>query len=219
MPAAIPALVTMAGTMIINAQNKKAMRKATAADREEMAAEKIKFDKKLAEYEESEFISLDEEALKQENIFEDVDMTKDVLKAADYAQEQFQQRQANIMEALRGTAGAAGIAGLATSLSTTAAAETRETGITIGQQLAQGRRMAMQEQSRLNAQERAIRIANMEGARQFEMDKMSTLIGVSGKKIKGAREYISGTEKAYMGRAGAQSQALGSALSNVNFGS
>ena len=217
MPAAIPALVTTAGTMIINAQNRKAMRKATAADRQEMTEEKARFEERLKTYEESEFIPIDVDALKQENLMEDVDMTKDVLKAADYAQEQFQQEQANIMAALQGTAGASGIAGLATSLSVGAADQARKTGITIGQQLAQGRMAARQEQARLNAQDRAVRLANMEGARQFELDKMSTLIGVSGKKIKGARDYIAGTEKAYMQKSGAESQALGSALSNVQW--
>ena len=128
------------------------------------------------------------------NIFED--LTVDT-QAADYAREQFQQQQANIMQGMRGAAGASGIAGLAQSLSGQAAKQARETQLTIGQQLQQNRKMQMQEQARLNAQQRQIQLANMEGARQFELDKMSTLIGVSGQKIAGAQGAIAQRQQMY----------------------
>ena len=145
------------------------------------------FDKRLADYEKSEFQPLDADALRQENVFED--LTVDT-QAADYAREQFQQQQANIMQGMRGAAGSSGVAGLAQSLSMQAKDQARQTQMTIGQQLQQNRKLQMQEQSRLNTQQSQIQIANMEGARQFELDKMSTLIGVAGQRISGARAGI-----------------------------
>ena len=50
--------------------------------------------------------------------------------------------------------------------------------------------MQMQEQSRLQGQDRQIQLANMQGARQFEIDKRDTLMGVAGQRIGGARAGI-----------------------------
>ena len=158
------------------------------------------FDELFETYKESEFQPLDIDALRQENIYEELEVDTE---AADYAREQFQEQQAGIMQGLRGMAGASGIAGLAQSLSGQAAKQARETQLTIGQQLQQNRKMQMQEQARFNAQQRQIQLANMEGARQFELDKMSTLIGVSGQKIAGARGAIAQRQQMYGQFAGA----------------
>jgi len=152
------------------------------------------FDKQLAAYEKSEFQPLDAEALKQENIYED--LTVDT-QAADYAREQFQQQQANIMQGMRGAVGSSGVAGLAQVMSNQAAQQSKQTQMTIGQQLQQNRRLQMQEQSRLNTQDRQIQLANMEGARQFELDKLSTLLGVAGQKIAGIRGDQAGRRQMY----------------------
>ena len=199
-------------------------------------------------YEQSKFQALDREALRRENIFEGQenifanqenifadqenimeDMEVDN-EAADYAREQFSQQQANIMQGLRGVTGASGAAGLAQTLSGQASKQAKESQLTIGQQLQQNRRMRLQEQSRLNQQERteqsrlnqqqlmeqsrmsqqvlmedarlseadrAVQLANMEGARQFELDKMTTLMGVSGQKIAGVNQQIAQTQQLY----------------------
>ena len=195
------------------------------------------FDEQLGVYKESEFQPLDVDALKQknifadqENIFEDQENVFEELEvdtqAADYAREQFQQQQANIMQGLRGTAGASGIAGLAQSLSGQATQQARETQATIGQQLQQNRRLKLTEQSRLkqmelveqsriNQADRQILIANMEGARQFELDKMSTLIGVSGQKIAGAQGSIASRQQMYGQIAGAVGNVAGAIIPGI----
>ena len=202
---------------------------------------KSDFDTMLSDYEKSKFQALDRDALRRENIFEGQenifanqenifadqenimeDMEVDT-QAADYAREQFQQQQANIMQGLRGVTGASGVAGLAQSLSGQASKQAKESQLTIGQQLQQNRKMRLQEQSRLNQQERseqsrlnqqqlieqgrmnqqvlmeqsrlseadrAIQLANMEGARQFDLDKMSTMMGVQGQRIAGLQGEI-----------------------------
>ena len=179
------------------------------ANRAKLEKSEAEFDRRLGDYEKSQFQPLDADALKQENVFED--LTVDT-QAADYAREQFQQQQANIMQGLKGVAGSSGVAGLAQSLSMQASKQAKETQLTIGQQLQQNRRMQMQEQSRLQGQDRQIQLANMEGARQFELDKMSTLIGVSGQKIAGAQGAIAGRQAMYGQIAGAVGNVAGAAI-------
>jgi len=189
-----------------------AMGKAKTRDRSnqaKLAGYEQEFDKRIGDYEKSTFKPLDANALKQENVYED--LTVDT-QAADYAREQFQQQQANIMQGLKGVAGSSGVAGLAQSLSMQASKQAKETQLTIGQQLQQNRRMQMQEQSRLQGQERQIQLANMEGARQFELDKMSTLIGVSGQKIAGAQGAIAQRQQMYGQFAGAVGGVAGAAI-------
>ena len=189
----VSTLVMVGGTLLANQQASKAQKfaqKQATLDRIERDKAKADFDKRIEKYEKSEFVPLDLEALKTENIFEEADLTKDVLPAADYAREQFQQQQANIMQGLKGVAGSSGIAGLAQSLSMQAADQARQTGITIGQQLAQGRRLALQERAQKQAQERQIILSNMQGKNQFELDKMTTLMGVSGQKVYAATQGL-----------------------------
>jgi len=196
------------GILGISSVAKKARRR-DRANRAKLEEREAEFDRRLEAYEKSEFQPLDTEALEQENIFEDLEVDTE---AADYAREQFQQQQANIMAGLRGAAGASGISGLAQSLSMQAKDQAKQTQLTIGQQLQQNRRMQMQEQARLNAQERQIQLANMEGARQFELDKMSTLMGVSGQKIAGAQQAIAQRQQMYGQIAGAVGNIAGAAI-------
>ena len=204
------------GMMALSAGQKAARRarRRDKANRADLAKSTKEFDERLKAYEESQFQPIDPDLLKQENIFEDLEVDTE---AADYAREQFQQQQANIMQGMRGAAGASGIAGLAQSLSGQAAKQARETQLTIGQQLQQNRKMQMQEQARLNAQQRQIQLANMEGARQFELDKMSTLIGVSGQKIAGARGAIAQRQQMYGQFAGAIGGVASSVIGGLNF--
>ena len=195
----------------------KKVQKTAKKEKVDLSEYQKAFEERLKKYEESKFQPLDPEALKQENIFEDIDLTKDVLPAADYAKEQFQQQQANIMAGMRGAAGAAGIAGLAQALSVQAKQQARETGVSLGQQLAQGRRLALQETARQRQQERQVALANMEGARQFEIDKMSTLIGVSGARIAGARGAIASRQSMYGQVAGGVGQVAGAAIGAINW--
>ena len=175
----------------------------------QLAEAQRKFEERLDAYEESQFKPLDEEALKQENVMEELEVDT---QAQDYAREQFQQQQANIMAGMRGVAGGSGIAGLAQALSNQAKQQARETQISISEQLRANRAMERQETARLKAQERAVTLANMQGANQFEIDKMTTLIGVAGEQVKGARQAIA-DRLAYKGQvAGAVGQVAGAMI-------
>jgi len=211
----IPVAAWVLGGMAAAHYGGKAIRGAKRKDRAnqaELAQYKKEFDERIAAYEKSQFQPLDADALKQENIFEDLEVDT---QAADYAREQFQQQQANIMQGMRGVAGSSGIAGLAQSLSMQAKDQAKQTQLTIGQQLQQNRKMQMQEQSRLNAQERQIQLANMEGARQFELDKMNTLIGVAGQKISGTQGMIAQRQQMYGQIAGGVGQVAGAVIGAI----
>ena len=201
---AVYALGAMAGMSAISKAGKR-----DRSNRAKLAGYEQEFDERIADYEKSEFKPLDADALKQENVYED--LTVDT-QAADYAREQFQQQQANIMQGLKGVAGGSGVAGLAQSLSNQAAKQSQQSQLTIGQQLQQNRRMQMQEKSRLQGQERQVQLANMEGARQFELDKMSTLMGVAGQKISGTQGAIAQRQQMYGQIAGAVGNVAGAAI-------
>ena len=184
-------------------------RRRSSSLQRQLAESQRKFEERLDAYEESQFKPLDEDALKQENVMEELEVDT---QAQDYAREQFQQQQANIMAGMRGVAGGSGIAGLAQVLSNQAKQQARETQISISEQLRANRAMERQEAARLKAQERAVTLANMQGANQFEIDKMTTLIGVAGEQVKGARQAIA-DRMAYKGQvAGAVGQVAAAAI-------
>jgi len=145
------------------------------------------FDERLKAYEESQFQELDPDQFKQENVFEDV--TVDT-QAQELASEQFRQQQANILDVYRGVAGGSGIAAVAQSLSNQAAKQAKEASVNVAQQLAQNKKLRLAEQSRLQEQQRQIELNNALGRRQFEADKMATMIGVAGQKVAGVNQRI-----------------------------
>ena len=189
------------GTIAVSAYStysaNKAIKKAQATtaeqmemDREERRIAREEFNKRIEKYEKTDYVPLDVDALKTEDVYEDVDLSEDVLPAADYAKEQFQQQQANIMQGLRGVAGSSGVAGLAQSLSMQAKDQSREQSVSMGRALAQGRQMALASKAQMQQQERGVMIENMRGKNAFELDKMATLMGVSGQKAYAATQSL-----------------------------
>ena len=193
-------------------KTRKATERQTALDRAERDKAKEDFDKRMEKYEQSQYVPLDLEALETENVFEEADLSQDVLPAADYAREQFQQQQANIMAGLRGVAGASGIAGLAQTLSNQAKQQARETGLSIGQQLAANRRLALQEKAQKQMQERQVLLSNMQGRNAFEIDKMTTLMGVAGQRTYAATTALQQNQANQLALRGQQTKLWGDAL-------
>jgi len=190
----------------------KARKQARADQRryeQQLATANAQLDERMDQYEQSKFTPIDPDIMDRENIYEDLEVD---MEAVDYAREQFQQQQANIMQAYRGVAGASGIAALAQSLSNQAKEQARETRIDIGKQLADNRKLKLREQAQREAEIRAMKIANIEGERQFELDKMSTLIGVAGQRVAGAQ---GGVAQASQNRLAAQGQMFSMASSLI----
>ena len=169
----------------------RAIRRGRRRRQAELRKAQEEFDRRLQTYEESEFQELDPDQYRQENVFEDITVDTE---AVDYSAEQFKQQQANIMQAFKGVSGASGIGALAQTLSNQAAKQAKESQVYISQQLAQNKKIRLAEQSRLQEQQRQLRINNALGRRQFEADKMATLIGVAGQKIAGANQRIANVQ-------------------------
>jgi len=145
------------------------------------------FNRRLTEYENLDFQPIDIDALKQENLLEDLDINTEAVEASQRA---FAQSQANILQSLRGVAGVSGAASLATALSEQANKQAEQQRLTIAEQINANRKLALAEQARINDIERQLQLANMEGARQFEIDQLTTLLGVDAQKIAGIRGDI-----------------------------
>ena len=200
------------GALLAHSSANKARRSAereAARARTEREAERKKLEDRMKEYEDTEYIPIDTEAYKQENVYED--LTVDTT-AADYAIKSFGQQQASIMENLRGVAGASGAASLAQSLSLGAEKQSREVQLTLGQQMQQNRKMQMAEASRLNEQDRALRLADAEGRRQFDISKMETLMGVQGAKAYGANQAYAQSQSNLATIQGQQAQLWGQTM-------
>ena len=166
-------------------------KKEKKAANERRAAEK-KYEERMQAYEDLQYQPIDADALKQENVFEDMEIDT---SAYDLQRKSFQQQQANILQGLRGVSGSSGAAGLAQALSMQASKQAEELQVNVSQQITRNRELRLREQSRLNQQMTQIELANMEGARQFEIDQLTTLLGVEGQRVAGARQAEAGARQ------------------------
>jgi len=170
------------------------------------SAAEQKFQTRMKGYEEYQFqpldmsqYDLDLDKYKQENVLEDLPGLEAYRESADYAAEQFRQSQANIMAQYRGAAGASGVAGVAQALSGQATEFGRQQQVTLGEHAAESRRLAVQEQARLQAEERQMQLTQDVGRRdilmgeqrtrrEFDYAKMTTLLGAEAQNLAGLRQ-------------------------------
>jgi hypothetical protein len=152
-----------------------------------------KFNRYMKAFEDTQFRPLDLTKLQQENVYEDIQVDT---TAADYATRQFQQQQANIMNAFKGVAGSSGVAGLAQTLSNQASSFAERTGLGISEQERSAENLRRQETARLQGMQTRFELANQEGFNQFEQDKLATLMGVQGQQIAGIRKQIANQQQA-----------------------
>ena len=163
---------------------------------------------------------LDLDKYKQENILEDMPGMEAYIESADFAAEQFKQSQANIMQAYKGAAGASGAAGIAQAMSGQATKFAREQQMGLGERAAEARRLALQEQARLQAQERQLMLKQDVGRRdlmltedrtrrEFDYGKMTTMLGVAGEQVSGARQMYASQLQAQAQQQSGMMQAVG----------
>ena len=166
------------------------------------------FERRLKQYEEMEFQPIDPNIVDQENIFEDMEIDT---TSFEMQRKAFLQQQANILNSLQQVSGSAGAAGLATALSRSAEQQAEQATMTTAQMINRQKELRLQEESRINQAMTNIELANAEGARQFELDKLTTLLGVEGQKIAGVRGDIAGRRQMY----GQIAQGLGSIAGGI----
>ena len=207
-------------------------RKRTASKRPVQAAEG-RFRKRMKQYEQYQYQGLDKmpemdlskydldlDKYKQENVMEDMPGMDAYTQAADYASERFQQSQANIMQAYKGAAGSSGVAGIAQAMSGQATEFARGQQMSLGQRAAEARRLSLQEKARLQGQERQLmlqqdvgrrdlRLTEDRTRREFDYGKMTTLLGVEGEQVSGARQMYASELQAGAQRHAGTMQAVG----------
>lgn len=157
------------------------------AQRRKIAEAEEAYNERMKAYEDMEFTPINPSIADQENLFEDmeIDMT-----GFEMQRKAFLQSQANILQTLQATGGTSGAAGLAQALSVQAEKQSEQMGMTVSQMMNKSRELRIQEDSRINQAMTQIELANAEGARQFELEKLTTLLGVDAQKLAGARGQL-----------------------------
>ena len=141
------------------------VRSRRAAREDEMARAQAELDARMQDYEQMEFQAI--------NPFSGMQVD---LQAAQFQREQQAQEQADILQSLRGGSGV-GAAALATSLMRSSTEKQREIAADISKQEQNIKMQAAQTQLNLEQQERA-----------FDMDKMTTLLGIDMAEVTGLQE-------------------------------
>jgi len=162
-------------------------RKQQKRARREMRDAQEKHDKRMKAFESLEFKPIDPDIVNQENIFEDMEVDT---TGFEMQRKAFLQQQANIMQGLQMVGGTSGAAGLATALSVQADKQTEQMGMTVTQMINRAKELKLQEKSRINQAVTNVKLANAEDARQFEIDKITTMLGVEGQRVGGARQGV-----------------------------
>ena len=199
-PALMGGLI-VGGTLLAANKSRKGKR--------DLKSKQAAFEERMAQYEQMEFQPINTDSLQRENIFEDMEINTEAFEAS---RRSFQQSQANILQGLRGVAGSSGAAGLAQVLSMQAADQSEQLRLTVAEQLMRNKELRLQEESRMNDQMMQIELANQEGARQFEMDKLTTLMGVEGQKVAGARQSIANRQSMFGSMAGGIGSIIGAGI-------
>jgi len=162
--------------------------------RRQLGDAQAEFEEQLQIYKDSKFQPIDPNIVDQENIFEDMEIDTSTFEMQRKA---FLQQQANILQSLQTVGGTSGAAGLATALSVSAEQQAEKATMTTSQMLNRAKELRLQEQGRINQAMTNVELANAEGARQFEIDKLNTLLGVAGQKIAGIRGDQAGRRQMY----------------------
>ena len=126
------------------------------------------------------------------------DMTVNT-QAAEFQRDMQAQQQADTLQALRGARGSAGAASLATAMSRQAAEKERAIAADIGKQ----------EQAIQMAQAKA-EAENQKARQAFELDRMTTMLGISMAEVTGQEQARLAADQARMNRS---SQLLGAGVS------
>ena len=142
----------------------------------------------------------------QQNAYEDLTVNT---QQAEFAGQQFQQSQANIMSSLSGAAGGSGIAALAQTMANQGQLQAQQSSASIGMQEAANQKLKAGEASKLQynenlGEERAegLRLQGAETARGLEYSKTGTLLGMSQQRVGAANQARAQAKAQQMGAVG-----------------
>ena len=139
----------------------------------------------------SDYMSLDTSNpyANMENTMEDLTVNQ---QQAQFQGQQFQQSQANVLDATRGVAGGSGIAALAQSMVQQGQSAAQKASATIGQQESQNQASAASQAAVLQSKEREGDVKS----RDWERDQVGTALGMSQAETAAAREEAMLAEQA-----------------------
>jgi len=143
-----------------------------------------------------------------DNAYEDLTVNT---QAADFAREQAQQSQANIMSNMGGAAGGSGIAAMAQALAGSANQQAQQSAVSIGQQ-------ERANQMKAAAGRMSVQNAELQGAqnsRAAEKDKVETLLGMSQQRLGAANAARDAATASIMGGVGQMAGALGGHIDSL----
>lgn len=141
-----------------------------------------------------------------ENKFEDITVNK---QQAEFEAQQNQQNQANIMNQMSGAAGGSGIAALAQAMANQGQTASQKAAASIGMQEAKNQQLIAGEASR-NQQ---LEAGGAQVAQQREIDKTSTLLGMSQQRKGAADQAIEASKQQAMAGVGTMASGLGAGAS------
>jgi len=131
----------------------------------------------------AQFMNLDTSNVyaNMENVYEDLTVNQ---RQAEFQAQQQQQVLANTMAGMQGAAGGSGIAALAQAMANQQSQNMERASISIGQQEAQNQAAKAQMAGQLQMQEAKGELLS----REAELNKVSTLMGMSGQRLQAANQ-------------------------------
>lgn len=164
---AVQGLVGIAGGIIGSGKRKQEQRRAQA-----------EFNRRQAEF---QGLDTSNVYANMENVYEDLTVNQ---QQAQFEAEQQQQVLANTMQGMQGAAGGSGIAALAQAMANQQSQNMRQASISIGQQEAQNQAAKAQMAGQLQQLEAKGELIS----REAELNKVSTLMGMSGQRLQAANQ-------------------------------
>lgn len=167
--------------------------------RREQRDAQAQFDRRQAEFE-----NLDTSNVysNMENVYEDLTVNQ---QQADFIAQQQQQGLSNTLDQMQGAAGGSGIAALAQAMANQQAQNAQRASASIGQQEAQNQAAQARMAGQLQSQEAQGELIS----RNAEMDKTSTLLGMSGQRLQAANEARQAATQGLMAGIGGVAGAFG----------
>jgi len=155
------------------------------------------------------------ENLDTSNVYKDMENTMEDLTvnqaAAQFAAQQNQQSQANIMNTMSGAAGGSGIAAMTQALMGQAQAGNRQASIDIGKQEQANQAAERKQAGNLQLYERKGELIS----RDAENEKTSTLLGMSQQRLGAANQARQDATNAIVGGVGSLASVAGAAASGM----
>ena len=209
-PQAIGAVAEAAGSAVQGLTSIASGIIGSGARRREQRQAQAEYDRNMQQFQQQDTSNL---YANMENPFADLTVNQ---QAANFARQQQQQASANLMQNLQGAAGGSGIAGLAQSLAQQEASSAQAAAADIGRQEAAnqartaGAAMDLQRMERMGA----------ETARGLELDKRTTLLGMSQERLAAADQARKDATGAIVGGIGqfAGGAAAAGAAAGTNVG-